>query len=229
MDYYTLIPALPWLAPLTRLRELPCSTLKLEQRLTMLSREDQQQLRLALSLCRPERPGDEVLSDADEIASWQQQLARLESEPLRQLIEDHLETRSLMAALRYRRAGLADGRDFKGVGSRAWLVRRHWQQPMFGLERQFPWLEHAHAALEKGDSRALEMMLLEQFWQRLWQVQQLQGFSFAAVAAYRLRWALAEYRLRWDGDEAQNHFDSLVEGALTQFRDRPAATTGSEA
>ncbi|MBV1788980.1 hypothetical protein KQ940_13055 [Marinobacterium sp. D7] len=214
MSYYTLVPALPTLAPLARLQELPCSTLKLEQRLSMLSEADREQLARALHLCQRERVGDEALSDADEIALWHSELEAISDPTLCAVIAEYLQSRTLVAALRYRLAGQQDGGSFKGFGPCVWLIQRDWQQPLFGLERRFPWLMQAREALEAGRSRALEQMLLERFWTRLWRIEQEQVFSFAAVAAYRLRWALAEYRLRWSGEQAQEYFDRWVGSTL---------------
>lgn len=69
-DYYTLVPALPALNSLHKLQELPCSTLKLEQRLGMLQTGDREQLDCALRLCQRERVTDAVLADADEVQRW---------------------------------------------------------------------------------------------------------------------------------------------------------------
>jgi len=230
-DYYTLVPALPALAPLHKLQELPCSTLKLEQRLGMLSEPDRAQLECALRLCQRERLGDEALSDADEVQQWQRELAQIADPALRVLVSDYLESRTLVAALRYRQAGQQSGAEFQGFGERLWLIRRNWQQPLFGLEGQFPWLVRAREALESGQARTLELLLLERFWERLRRFEQVQMFSFAAVAAYRLRWALAEYRLRWDGEQAQQSFDQWVVGVLAGMEadTETRQWTGSEA
>jgi len=231
LNYYTLVPALPALAPLAKLQELPCSTLKLEQRLGMLGDADREQLARALHLCQRERVGDEALSDADEIALWHSELAAIADPVLTEVIADYLQSRTLVAALRYRLAGQRDGGSFKGFGPCVWLIRRDWQLPLFGLERRFPWLVKAREALEAGESRALEQLLLERFWNRLWRMEQEQAFSFAAVAAYRLRWALAEYRLRWSAEQAQEYFDRWV-GSTLQGLELPLTAkrwTGSEA
>jgi len=230
MLYYTLIPALPWLGALDKLRELPCSTLKLEQRLSMLDDGDREQIARALHLCQRERTGDEAYSDADEIVHWQQELAQIRDPALAKVIGDHLEARTLVAALRYRRAGQGEGGSFQGFGPLVWLIRRNWQLPLFGLEQRFRWLERVNAALQANEIRRLEQLLLERFWQRLLAVEQEQGFSFATVAAYRLRWALAEYRLRWHEEEAQHYFDRLVDGALERSGHPrlPLESTGRE-
>jgi hypothetical protein len=230
-NYYTLVPALPALAPLNKLQELPCSTLKLEQRLTMLDEHDRAQLECALRLCQRERLGDEALSDADEVQRWRDELAQIEDADLRALISDYLESRTLVAALRYRLAGQQNGHEFEGFSERLWLIQRNWQLPLFGLEGHFPWLARAREALEAGQARALEQMLLERFWERLRRFERAQMFSFAAVAAYRLRWALAEYRLRWDATAAQDSFDQWVTGVLARFGTGAEAPlwTGSEA
>ncbi len=228
--YYTLIPSLPALAPLAKLQELPCSTLKLEQRFTMLGEKELDQLNRALRLCQRERAGDETYSDTDEVSHWKEELEAINDAKVVELVSDYLESRTLVAALRYRLAGQDSGADFKGFGPRVWLIQRNWQQPLFGLEHQFPWLVRAREALEAGEGRALEMLLLERFWTRLWRTEQTEHFSFVAIVAYRLRWALSEYLLRWDQAAATDYFDRWAEAALDQFSLEPdPISTGSEA
>jgi hypothetical protein len=218
-SYYTLIPALPALpARIDQLKELPISILQLEQRLGMLDEVDQQQLTLALRLFQREREGDEGLSDRDEVQHWQQELARIQDGILKQLLEQHLIWRTLIAAQRYRLAGQSEGKAFQGFGDLVWLIRRHWQVSDFSLAGRFPWLVEAQNMLKEGQSAELEQHLLSWFWQQLRQLEQCYPFSFTAVAAYRLRWSIAEYRLRWQGEKAQEQFNQLVISALAGFK-----------
>lgn len=216
--YYTLVPALPALPPsLSQLRELPISVLQLEQRLSMLSDDDQAVLARALRLFQRERSGDEGFSDRDEVRHWEQELAAIPDKPLRRVLEENLEWRSLIAAQRYRLAGQVDGTGFEGYGPRTWIIRRDWQQPDFGLGRRYPWLVESLAQLKQGQCLVLEQQILERLWRKLRLLEQSHPFTLMAVAAYRLRWSLAEYRLRWQGDAAQEHFSQLVDRALDRL------------
>jgi hypothetical protein len=218
-SYYTLIPALPALpARMDQLKELPISILQLEKRLGMLEAADQRQLALALRLFQRERDGDEELSDRDEVQHWQQELAQIQDHTLKQLLEQHLIWRTLIAAQRYRLAGQSEGNGFQGFGDLVWLIRRHWQESDFSLGGRFPWLVEAQSMLKKGQSAELEQQLLVWFWQQLRELEQCNPFSFTAVAAYRLRWSIAEYRLRWQGEQAQEQFSRLVTSALAGFK-----------
>ncbi|WP_417533493.1 hypothetical protein [Marinobacterium stanieri] len=214
--YYTLVPALPALPPsMSQLKELPISVLQLEQRLTMLSGDDRAVLERALRLFQRERSGDEGFSDRDEVLHWRQELAAIPDKPLRRVLEENLEWRSLIAAQRYRLAGQAEGGSFQGYGRRVWIIKRDWQQPDFGLGRRYPWLIESLAQLKQGQCLELEQQILERLWRKLRLLEQSHPFTLMAIAAYRLRWSLAEYRLRWQGDAAQTHFSQLVDRALS--------------
>lgn len=217
--YYTLIPALPALpVRLEQLKELPISVLQLEQRLGMLPEPDQAVLQRALRLFQRERLGDEALSDQDEVRHWEQELAAIPFKPLRAVLAENLEWRSLIAAQRYRLAGQHEGTSFQGYGRRVWIIRRDWQQPDFGLGRQYPWLVESLAQLKQEQGVELEQQILARLWRKLRMLEQSHPFTLTAVVAYRLRWALAEYRLRWQAEAAQQHFSQLVERALAAAR-----------
>lgn len=217
--YYTLVPALPALPPeLSQLKELPISVLQLEQRLSMLSVEDRALLERALRLFQRERSGDEGFSDRDEVRHWEQELATVPYKPLRRVLEESLEWRSLIAAQRYRLAGQAESGSFQGYGPRMWIIKRDWQQPDFGLGRRYPWLVESLSQLKQGQCRSLEQQILERLWCKLRLLEQSHPFTLMAIAAYRLRWSLAEYRLRWQSDAAQSHFSQLVDRALTGLK-----------
>ncbi|GAA0696370.1 hypothetical protein GCM10009104_25470 [Marinobacterium maritimum] len=213
--YYTLIPALPALpVKLEQLKELPISVLQLERRLGMLPEADQVLLVRALRLFQRERTGDEAFSDRDEVLHWQQELAAIPYKPLRAVLAENLEWRSLIAAQRYRLAGQHEGDSFEGYGKRTWIIRRDWQQPDFGLGRRYPWLVESLAQLKQGQGVELEQQILARLWRKLRMLEQSHPFSLIAVAAYRLRWSIAEYRLRWQAEAAQQHFSQLVDRAL---------------
>lgn len=216
--YYTLIPALPALAPFAKLKELPISTLQLEQRLKMLEPAEHAQLAAIVALCAPETGTEQP--DADTVAAWQRQVALIESAPLRQLVAGILFERTVLAALRYRQAGQSDPRSFQGFGEALWVIREHWQEPLMGLEKRCPWLNTAYQQLKTEDSRALEQSWLGTLWDRLRRFEQEQGFCFATVVAYRLRWMIAEYRLRWQHEGAVNRFASLLDSVLQPTTDQ---------
>lgn len=213
--YYTLIPALPALPiKLEQLKELPISVLQLERRLGMLPEADRALLQRAVRLFQRERTGDEAFSDRDEVMHWEQELAAIPYKPLRAVLAENLEWRSLIAAQRYRLAGQLEGDSFQGYGKRIWIIRRDWQQPDFGLGRRYPWLIESLAQLKQGQGVELEQQILTRLWRKLRLLEQSHPFSLIAVAAYRLRWSLAEYRLRWQAEAAQQHFSQLVDRAL---------------
>ncbi|GAA0791196.1 hypothetical protein [Marinobacterium sediminicola] len=214
--YYTLIPALPALpVQLEQLKELPISILQLERRLGMLPEEDRDLLVRALRLFQRERSGDEAFSDRDEVLHWEQELASIPYKSLRAVLAENLEWRSVIAAQRYRLAGQQEGSSFEGYGKHVWMIRRDWQQPDFGLGRQYPWLVESLSQLKQGQGVELEQQILARLWRKLRMLEQSHPFSLIAVAAYRLRWSIAEYRLRWQAKAAQQNFSQLVDRALS--------------
>lgn len=235
--YYTLITALPWLGEFEKLKELPLSTIKLEQRFGMLSDTDREQVALALALYQREPNDQASMSDSDEVKKWQALLDQLTEPAIKQVLTEYLQNRTLMSALRYRKAGLTDPNSFCGIGDMVWLIRRNWQLPMFGLEHRFRWLVTAHQQLEKMDTAALEQQQLALLWQRLEQLEQDQGFALASIIAYRLRWEIACYRLRWKAQGAIDQFEKLLTQSLHQTEQllqqkgitRAVIETGSQA
>lgn len=228
-SYYTLIPALPALpAKLDQLKELPISILQLEQRLGMLDEDDRAELAVALRLFH-ERYGDEGLSDRDEVQRWQDELKQIRDASLRELLEQYLTWRTLIAAQRYRLAGQSEGTEFEGQGETVWLIRKHWQESDFALSGRFPWLIESQSMLKQGRNAELEERVMTWFWQRLREMEQSWPFTFTAVAAYRLRWSIVTYRLDWDGADAQAQFNELVAGALAGFKPTEALHSVIEA
>ncbi|WP_415906235.1 DUF2764 family protein [Neptuniibacter sp. QD72_48] len=206
-DYYTLITALPWLPDLEQCQQMPLSRIALDQRLTMLSDVDRQQLALIECLYYPDEKRLRGLTDKEVVYQWADQLDQVNSDVLRQRILFHFELRTLLAALRSRAAGMENSALFYGVGR--WLprIRRHWFEPGFGLEDVCPQLQPLQRALAKEDAMLVEQTLNQWLWQDLALCEKQNGFSFEALACFVLRWSLAERHLNYDAETAFTEFN----------------------
>jgi len=206
-DYYTLITALPWLPDLEQCKQMPLSRIALDQRLTMLSDLDRQQLALIERLYYPDEKVLRGSTDQEVVQQWTDQLGQVNSEILRQRILFHMELRTLMAALRSRSAGMENSALFYGVGR--WLprIRKHWFEPGFGLEDVCPQLQPLQRVLAKEDAMLVEHTLTQWLWQDLTLCERQHGFSFEALACFVLRWGIAERHLNYDAEIALTEFN----------------------
>jgi len=206
-DYYTLITALPWLPELDQCKQMPLSRIALDQRLTMLSDEDRQQLALIESLYYPNDQTLRGLTDKEVVQQWSDSLKRVVSEVMQQRLVFHLELRTLLAALRSRAAGMENSAHFYGVGR--WLprIRKHWFEPSFGLEEVCPQLQPLQRVLAKGDAMLLEQTINQWLWHDLALSEKQQAFSFNALACFVLRWGIAERHLNYDAEVALQEFN----------------------
>ena len=219
--YVMLVTSLPAHGPIFSARQTPLSRIRLDERLGMLEPEDAIQLRLVESALRWERI---TPTDSDE-SLYMQSMATLRSVEnpfLRETIRDRLELRTLMAALRRRRLGdpPPDARERWGFGRWTDLIRRNWTDPVFRLQRVFPWATEANRLLSADNWIELEELLLGQVWEDLGRRGEGHYFDFEAVAIYVLRWSLVARWTGFDAEGASIRFNGLVEQAMDERIDR---------
>ncbi|MBB1487570.1 hypothetical protein [Oceanospirillum sediminis] len=214
MSYYTLVTALPDLPPLAKCKQMPISRIALDRRLTMLSEEDQKQLKLAESLYHfgAEQPAS--LPDQKLVYQWQSQLSQIQSEPVRQCIANRLEWQSFLAAMRQRQQGDKGPEQFFGFGRWTTRIRQHWHEPTFGLETALPLLTELHPLLQKGAAGEVEYQINHHLWQQLLQIERSHHFTIETVICFVLRWELAEKQIRNNADQALAAFDTMAEGLI---------------
>lgn len=209
-DYYTLVVALPWLhEQMEKCNQLPLSRIALEKRLSLLSDEDKRLLHLAEQLYHPLAKGDTSLPDRNRVMQWQQQLDSFPSAALRASIGLRLEMQTLLAALRYRRRSDTSAEHFQGFGRWTAWIRRHWQEPFFGLETQVDYLEELALLFEQGRTGDLQTRMDQYLWQNLLATERSHHFTLETVICFVLRWGLAEKRLSGDAEAALAAFEGL--------------------
>lgn len=215
-DYYTLITALPWLPELEQCQQLPLSRIALDQRLSMLTATDRDQLQLVERLYHPQANELEHLTDYDVVKRWQQMLHQVASAEVRERIIYHLELRTLLAALRSRNSGLEDAKQFHGIGRWVPRIKKHWFEPLFGLEAVCPQLQRLDRVLKKDQPYLLEQQLNQLLWRDLHLVERQDAFSFVAVVCFVLRWGIAERHLQYNGNVAVGQFDQSTAALLAK-------------
>ena len=136
---------------------------------------------------------------------------------LRDIIQDRLELRTVVAALRRRRQGGPAPEPLERWGFGRWTdqIRRNWTDPVFRLERVFPWAAEAGRLLDAEDWLELDKLLLRQVWQDLGRRGEGHHFDFEAVVIYVLKWSLVDRWTGYDAAKASTRFNGLVERAMT--------------
>lgn len=217
-SYWMLMASLPHLPSIERATRLPIGPERLEARLQMLEPADLSRLHHVFALLAWRRPAGDEGRDA---AAWCEQARHWQAtEPdagVRALVVECLGRRSLLAALRRRRAGRpAPGvHEAWGVGPWGDKVRRSWAEPHFGLAHRLPWLVQAHERLEQGNALGLQTLLDRLDWAAAERLRQLYPVAFSAVLAYRLQWGVLQARLRGDPAVARDRLRALAGAALS--------------
>lgn len=212
-QYTTLMASLPLLGKLTLKSQTPLSRLRLDARLGML-----------------EPAHASLLAEIERVIQWSHQLpeqddaaaiARAETllaglwGPLHALVQERLEMRTLVAALRHRQRS-PDRPPARPWGLGRWTghLERHWAQPDFQLGGLFPWLPEVREALSAGHPVTVERLLLTTAWKQLSRAATGHYFDFVAVVIYVLQWNIVERWAARDEDGARHRFAVLLQRAL---------------
>lgn len=212
--YTTLICSLPAFGPLFKAQQTPLSRINLEQRLTMLEPNDYEVIeKLSQLLDWFQHPLER--SDAELLSMVKKILPTIENEFIRAQVEWRLSLRTLVAASRRKQLGLAlpQAQEW-GFGPWTAFIARHWQEPIFGLERLVPWLAKVNDLLANAEAAALEKYLLQLVWEELERVAMGHEFDLEAVALYRLRWDLVARWTAYGTDLAKVRFETLADHAM---------------
>nr|WP_207162272.1 DUF2764 family protein [Thiocapsa imhoffii] len=209
-----LLGSLPYHGPLFGAKQTPVSRIQLNQRLGLLRPDEAGCLRTARALIEWSQQ-ETRRSDAAFLAHARARIDALQHPFVRELVIWRLELRTLVAALRRRHRGESAPLDQHwGYGRWVELVRRHWNEPAFGLDVAFPWLPQAQRHLDRGESLDLERLLGTVAWNHLERVSDGHHFDFEAVVVYVMRWDMIA---SWTGDKdaaALERFDALVANAM---------------
>lgn len=211
--YTTLICSLPGFESLTSLRRTPISRIQLRQRLRMLEPQDFEDIEILGELLDWFRQPAER-SDQDFIRLLEKRLQQVRSEFIVESIVWRLELRSIIAALRHKRAGSTPATQSWGYGRWQVLMQRHWQESLMGMEKLHPWVTNARKLLEEDKAYELEKFILLHVWNWLKRREIEHEFDFPAVAIYRMKWDLAARWTSYDTTAAENRFRRILADTL---------------
>lgn len=224
--YYTLIAALPALEYFETAKLAPINRVRLDQRLAMLSPEDALELRRCEQLIEWREQGLEALP-SDILRRYDQLRATTRHPAVIEYVEQRLEIRTVIAALRARRAkvSLAELERPWGLGPLVPVIERRFAEPDFGLGVGRPWVAHLRDCIDRQDARELGRAVFEREWRVLTRIAEQHLFEFPEVLAYVMRREIVErWRIR-DHAAATQRFTTLLEEALRDDRARPNFST----
>ncbi|MGF1679908.1 DUF2764 domain-containing protein [Photobacterium makurazakiensis] len=215
--YHGLLTSLPHIDSLFDSKVTPISRYQLERRLSALSFDERKTLDMIENLMHWDQ-GKNDIEEAELIKFATRARDAVNSKVLRDLIDWRLDMRTVVAALRRKKAGeKAPSEPRWSFGTRYEYIRRNWNIPYFNLQFTFPWLPDVARYMENDQSLELEKELLNAVWHELDRAGSSQRFSFEAVVIYLLRWNLVSRWTTYNSELAIERFDQLVEDALGDF------------
>lgn len=222
--YYTLWASLPQLPDFTIAERLPINRQRLDARLNLLGKNDQEQLAVAAPLLAWDR---EAVSRVDDQVARQYEAARsrLSNGILQAFVDEQLENRTILAALRRRQLGQHSPRARSsrwGVGTRVRWIAQHWDDPNFKLDAPLRWVAEARGCLESGDAIGLQRLMLGLAWRELGQISERHPFRFEAIFAYAFKWGILNRWLTYDAEIAAQRFRELVTEGIGEHEARIA-------
>ena len=216
--YISLITSLPIAVDLFKSKQTPLSRLNLEKRLRVLDADDAELLQKIEDLTRwLNQPMDRT--DADFIQSAKVLKQNIDNEFVAKLVQERLELRTVVAALRKRKRGDAapSPDELWGVGRWVDHIQRFWHEPDFRLANVFPWITEANRLINAEDSLGLERLILNEVWQSLGRASEEHYFDFEAVIIYVMRWDVIARWTSYAGEPAVQRFDNLVDSGLSDY------------
>lgn len=158
------------------------------------------------------QPTDQT--DEQVVRRYEQLRRRILHPLLWEIVEHRINVRTIVAALRHRHSG--DGPP-AGVGPLVEPIRRHWQEPQFGMRPRFPWIENFSEQMLAGNAVEAERVLFECTWEFRRRMAANFTFSFEAVLLYLAQWSIVD---RWTSrsiEAGRARFDQLIEETLGDY------------
>ena len=218
--YITLMSSLPYHGDLFAARQTPLSRFQLDKRLAWLEPEDAATLERIEDVLRWRRLslGE---TDAAFLDRADRVVASIDSELLIEVVRTRLEARTVIAALRRRRAGESTPGRYERWGYGRWLgvMANHWSESDFGLGRTYPWISEADRLLAAGDALGVDRLFMDYAWRELGRLGAGHYFDFEAVAIYVLRWDLIDRWTRYEAAPATARILRLADSGLGEFRE----------
>jgi hypothetical protein len=211
--YYTLVASLPALPPHFDVDRAPITRPRLLERLKMLEPEDAALVDLWMNFVLWDQ---QVLDRKDEefAAKYESIQNQISNATLRKMFEVRMDTRTIIAAVRRRRAGLSPPTI---IGQWVEQIRRNYDHPEFRMQTRFDWIAKFSACLESGDALQAQWVLFDNNY-RLWtSMAERYTFSFESVLLYLARWEIIDRWTSRDPQAGQERFETMITETLGEY------------
>lgn len=212
-SYHTLIASLPPLPPRFDVERDPISAPRLEQRLRMLEDEDAaviDQWRGFLVWDR--QPLDRT--DGEFIEMYDQLMHGISNPTLREMIQIRIDTRTIISAIRRRRAGIPPP---IGVGQWVEHIKRNYSEPEFNLAGHYSWIGQLDQFLATGNAMGAQRLLFGTNYRQWSRMAERYTFSFEAILLYLARWEIIDRWTSRDAEAGQKRFESILTETLGDY------------
>ena len=217
-QYIALISSLPNSERLFVAKQPPLSRLRLNRRLSVLRPEDARTLTLIERLLSWSEYA--MSDDIGTVSSRVKMALRDIPQPsLRDLVEERMEVRTAVAALRMRHRCDPAPTGPWGYGRWTRHIVANWADPTFRLDRSMPWLRQAATLIEQRDPHELERHLLEVTFRQLQRCLAHHQFDFEAVVIYVLKWNIFDRWAQSNSEAAAKRCLDLSVDAVGEFPD----------
>ena len=212
-SYHTLIASLPPLPPRFDVERDPISRPRLEQRLRMLEEEDAAVIEQWTGfLVWDRQPLDRT--DEEFIAMHDGLMNEISNPTLREMIQIRIDTRTIISAVRRRRAGLPPP---IGVGQWVEHIKRNYNEPEFNLSGRYSWIGELDRLLAAGNAMEAQRLLFGTNYTQWSRMAEHHTFSFETILLYLARWEIIDRWTSRDAGAGQARFESILSETLGDY------------
>jgi hypothetical protein len=214
-SYHMLVCSLPVLPTRFDVGRLPMTLERLQARMRMLEPEDAEEVSRMLDVLRWGWQFAEA-RDTAVARRYGELLQRITNPLVHEVLATGMNMRMIMVGLRRRRQGL--GPPPVGFGECFDQIRRHFNQPDFGLGHTHAWLIPFDQLLQHADVLTLYRRVLGEMWAYMKKREQdYDTFSFEAVVLYIARWDISRRWVQLQPERGRKIFEALVTEAMGEY------------
>jgi hypothetical protein len=208
--YYDLIASLPGLPLHFDVERPPIGQHRLNERLQMLEADDAAVVDQWTNFVHWDR---QVLdrTDEDVARSYQRLISEISNSFLLELIRRRMDTRTIIAAVRRRRAGLPAP---TGLGQWVERIQRDYSHPQFQLQTVYPWIGRFDQLLGEGQALEAQRIVFEFNYRELEELAPTDMFSFEALLIYLARWEIIDRWTSLDQAAGKARFETMITETL---------------
>ena len=216
-QYITLISSLPSAEGLFKSKLPPLSRITLEKRLNELTPTHKAHLKLVEDMLDWRLMKSEIISK-QLLDQGKTVFQTLHNTTLKKIIQERLEIRTLILAMRMKHLGLSLPHAAPwGYGRWQKHIARHWNEPAFQLSNVFNWALKAEKLLQQNEPLKLETLLLDVAFRQLQRHDCNHNFDFEAVVIYVLKWNIINRTTQYNSYQAAQRFNQITGQIASAF------------